>query len=227
MTSRLFVFCLCFCLALTPFINNRALAEENDALFRVARLKYSGGGDWYSNPSSLHNLLRELRKRTTVQTARREAVVSLKDDRIFHYPFIYMTGHGNVRFNAEERQRLSLYLASGGFLWADDNYGMDASFRRELKATFPKSPLVELPIDHPIYSTVYPFPKGLPKIHVHHGGAPKGLGLFLNGRLVVFYTYNTDIGDGLEDPDVHRDSLEKREAAMKMAINVVTYVLTH
>ena len=222
--SKLICFFALFLLLLSSSL---VFSAEEDSKFTIVRLKYSGGGDWYSNPSSLYNLLRELRRRCNVGTARRSVVMSLKDDRIFYHPLMYMTGHGNVRFDSRERERLRAYLEHGGFLWADDNYGMDESLRRELKAVFPDNPMVELPFDHPIYSTVYEFSAGLPKIHLHDGGAAKGLGIFVDGRLAVFYSYNTDIGDGLEDPDVHNDPPEKREAAMKMAINIVSYVLSH
>jgi hypothetical protein len=149
------------------------------------------------------------------------------DENLFAFPFVYMTGHGKVRFSDEEAARLRHYLVSGGFLWADDNYGMDEHFRREIRKVFPDAELVEVPFDHGIYHIVYDFPAGLPKIHEHHGGPPHGYGIFHDGRLVVFYSYNTDIGDGLEDPEVHRDPPEKRQAAMRMAINIVTHALTH
>jgi hypothetical protein len=195
--------------------------------FNIARLKYRGGGDWYSDPTSLPNLLRQVERVLGLEAAREDARVSIMDENLFAYPFVYMTGHGNVRFSEEEAARLRHYLLSGGFLWADDNYGMDEHFRREIRKVFPDRELVELPFDHEIYHTVYDFPGGLPKIHEHHGGPPHGYGIIDGTRLVVFYSYNTDIGDGLEDADVHGDPPEKREAAMKMAINIVAYALTH
>jgi hypothetical protein len=149
------------------------------------------------------------------------------DDDLFSHPFVHMTGHGNVRFSDEEAERLRWYLAHGGFLFADDNYGMDESFRREMRRVFPDEELVEVPFDHDLYHSVYDFPAGPPKIHEHHGGPPKGLAIFHDGRMVVFYTYNTDIGDGLEDADVHGDPAEVREEALRMAVNVVAYALTH
>jgi hypothetical protein len=201
---------------------------EPAAGFVVARLKYDGGGDWYSNPSSLPNLARALRDRTPVRIDRLdEARVSLMDEDLFNYPFLYMNGHGNVRFSEAEVGRLRRYLTSGGFLFADDNYGMDESFRREMARVFPERELVEVPFDHPIYHSFYSFPNGPPKIHEHDGGPPEGLGIFDGSRLAVFYTYEADIGDGLEDPEVHHDPPEKREAAMRMAINVAFYALTH
>ena len=200
---------------------------DDDGLFRVARLKYGGGGDWYANPSSLPNLQRALGELTRTPAASREDAVAPSDDRIFSYPLVYMTGHGNVRFTDAERDRLRAYLDAGGFLWADDNYGLDESFRREVASLYPDSSLVQVPFDHPIYHAVYDFPTGLPKIHEHDGGPPKGLGLFRGGRMVVFYSFNTDIGDGLEDPDVHHDPPALREAALRMAINVVVFVLSN
>jgi hypothetical protein len=195
--------------------------------FTIARLKYEGGGDWYSNPSSLPNLLKALAERTTVRAPQREDVVEITDPRLFKYPYLYMNGHGNVRFTDEEIKILRNYFAAGGFLHADDNYGMDSSFRREIKRVFPNSPLVELPLDHPIYHSFYDFPKGLPKIHEHDNKPSQGFGVFDQNRLVVFYTYQCDLGDGWEDPDIHNDPPEKREAALQMGINIILYCLTH
>jgi len=195
--------------------------------FVLARLRYSGGGDWYSNPSSLPNLLKALQQRTTIPVASvEEKRVAILDEELFTYPFLYMNGHGTVRFSAEEVVRLRDYLMSGGFLFADDNYGMDATFRQEIRKVFPESPLVQVPFDHAIYHSFYDMGSGPPKVHEHDGRPPQGLGIFHDGRLVVYYTYESDVGDGLEDPDVHRDPPEIREAAMRMAINVVMYALT-
>lgn len=195
--------------------------------FAVARLKYDGGGDWYSNPSSLPNLARALRERTPIPVDRiDEARVSLMDEDLFNYPFLYMNGHGNVHLSDAEVERLRRFLTSGGFLFADDNYGMDASFRREIARVFPDRKLVDVPFDHPIYHCFYDLSHGPPKVHEHDGLPPEGLGIFDGNRLVVFYTYQSDIGDGIEDPEVHNDPPEKREAAMRMAINVVVYALT-
>ncbi len=193
----------------------------------IARLKYDGGGDWYGDPSSLPNLLRFVDEHTTIRTAEREARVSIMDEALFNYPYLYMTGHGNVRFSEEESSRLRRYLTSGGFLHADDNYGMDAAFRREMKRVFPDKEFMELPFGHPIYGIHFDFPAGLPKIHEHDGKPPQGLGLFHEGRLIVFYTYETDLGDGWEDPEVHNDPPEKRRQALEMGTNIVVYALTH
>jgi hypothetical protein len=206
-----------------------AAAQSGDAGwgFQVARVKYRGGGDWYSNPTSLPNLLGYVRDALGIETPKEEARVAIMDEALFSYPFLYMNGHGRVTFSDEEAARLRRYLLSGGFLWADDNYGMDEYFRQEMRKVFPERELVEIPFSHEIYHIIYDFPAGLPKIHEHHGGPPHGYGIVNDGRLVVFYSYNTDIGDGLEDPEVHRDPPEKRDAARRMAVNIVAYALTH
>lgn len=203
------------------------LSAADDDLFVAARLKYRGGGDWYSNPSSLPNLLKAVRERVGIPTAAKDVSVEITDEDLFRYPFLYMTGHGRVRLSSAETARLRHYLKAGGFLWADDNYGMDEYFRKEIRRVFPESEMVELPFSHEIYHSTYPMPSGLPKIHEHHGGPPHGYGIYHEGRLVVFYSFNTDIGDGMEDPEVHRDPPEKREQAIRMGVNVVTYALTH
>jgi len=193
----------------------------------LARLKYSGGGDWYSNPTSLPNLAQELEARTSIPIAtHQEARVSVLDEELFDYPVLYMNGHGRISMTETEALRLRRYLTGGGFLWADDNYGMDESFRALLKLVFPGRTLAELPFDHPIYHSFYDFPLGPPKIHEHDKKPPQGLGLFDRGRLVVFYTYESDIGDGLEDEGIHDDPSEKREEAMRMAVNVIVYAVT-
>jgi hypothetical protein len=191
----------------------------------IGRLHYDGGGDWYANPSSLPNLLSAIRTRTTLRVATEEKVVTLSDDDLWNVPFIYMTGHGNVHWSDQDLATLRRYLRQGGFLHADDNYGMDASIRRELTRLFPGEPLVEVPLDHPIYHLVYDFPKGIPKIHVHDGKPAQGFGIFLDGRLAVFYSYQSDLGDGWEDPQVHHDPAEKREAALRMGINLFTFAV--
>lgn len=195
--------------------------------FTIGRLKYAGGGDWYSDPSSLPNLLEAINERTTIRAAPREENVEITDPKLFQYPYLYMTGHGKVRFSDEDVKILRNYFAAGGFLHADDNYGMDSTFRREIEKVFPDSPLIELPFDHDIYHSFYEFPNGLPKIHEHDAKPPQGFGMFYDNRLVVFYTYECDLGDGWEDPDVHNDPPEKREDAIKMGINIIVYSLTH
>ncbi len=197
---------------------------QSDSL-RIARLEYGGGGDWYANPSSLPNLLAAVRERTGITTARRDVSVTPMDPALPDYPYLYMTGHGEVRFTAQERARLREYLTGGGFLHADDNYGLDESFRREMEQVFPELELTEIPADHPVFRVFYAFPDGLPKIHEHDGAPPQAFGIFHEGRLVVFYSYEADLGDGWEDPDVHEDPAEVREQALRMGVNLVLYVL--
>ena len=192
---------------------------------RIARLKYDGGGDWYSDPSSIPNWLNEFEKRTGIPTHTEEKIVGLTDENLRAYPFLYLTGHGNIQLTAEEIDALRAHLESGGFLYADDNYGMDSSFRAMVAELFPEAQLAELPNSHAIYSVFYDLP-GLPKIHEHDGKRPQGRGVTLKGRLVLFYSYESDIGDGLEDPRVHNDPDDKRELAMKMAVNILMYAIT-
>ena len=191
----------------------------------IARLKYGGGGDWYSDPSSLPNLLEEFERRTGIPTENDDRILESTSPNLFEYPFLYMTGHGNVSMTSSEVDRLREHLLAGGFLWADDNYGMDDSFRRLMERVFPARPLGVVPLDHEIYSSFYEL-DGPPKIHEHDGKAPVGLGIEVEGRLAVFYTYESDIGDGLEDPEVHGDPPGKREQAIRMAVNVLYYALT-
>ncbi len=192
---------------------------------RIARLKYGGGGDWYSDPSSIPNWLNEFERRTGIRTHAEEKVVSPTDEDLRAYPFLYLTGHGTIRFTAEEIDAVRQHLESGGFLYADDNYGMDKSFRRFVRKLFPEAELAQLANSHPIYHVFYDLP-GLPKIHEHDSKPPQGLGVTVDGRLVLFYSYEADIGDGLEDPRVHNDPPEKRELAMKMAVNILMYAIT-
>ena len=214
-----------FIVILLAVLNLAGQSKNLYGKFTIARLKYDGGGDWYSNPSSIPNLLKFLRENLNMDVASDEVRVGIMDKDFFAYPYLYMNGHGNVRFSDEEVLRLRQHLQNGGFLHADDNYGMDQSFRREIKRVFPDNDLVELPFDHPIYNIFYKFPHGLPKIHEHDGKPPQGLGIFYKGRLVVFYTYECDLGDGWEDPEVHNDPEEKHQAALQMGANIVLYSL--
>jgi hypothetical protein len=200
-------------------------APADPTRLTVARLHYDGGGDWYANPSSLPNLLKRIARDTRLPVAPREAVVTPLSPDLRDYPYLYMTGHGNVRFGEEELAALRAYLLSGGFLHADDNYGMDKSFRREVKRLFPDKELVPVPLDHPVYRIVHSFPDGLPKVHEHDGLPAEGLGIFHEGRLVVFYSYQSDLGDGWEDPEVHGDPYEIRESALKMGVNLFAYAV--
>lgn len=191
----------------------------------IGRLHYEGGGDWYANPSSLPNLLKAIGERTSVRVAPRERVVRLGDDDLWGLPYIYMTGHGNVHWSDADLVTLRRYLEQGGFLHVDDNYGMDESIRKEIARLFPDRPFVEVPWSHPIYRLVYDFPKGIPKIHEHDGKPAQGFGVFVNGRLVLYYSYQSDLGDGWEDPDVHHDPPEKHEAALRMGVNLFVYAI--
>ena len=191
----------------------------------IARLHYEGGGDWYANPSSLPNLLRAIGERTKLRVEERERVVTLDDPDLWTSPYLYLTGHGNVRFSYRDLVTLRRYLRQGGFLHADDNYGMDESIRREFTRLFPDDPLQEVPLSHPVYHIVYDMPSGLPKIHEHDGEPAQGFGIFLDGRLAVFYSYESDLGDGWEDPTVHEDPPENREEALRMGVNLFAYAV--
>lgn len=196
-------------------------------VIKLARLKYGGGGDWYNDPSMIPNMHQFLRSRTNLHTAKEEARVSLMDEALFAYPVLFMTGHGRISFSEQEAQRLRAYLLNGGFLFADDDYGMDEHFRREMKKVFPDKELLDIPFSHPVFHALYAFTSGLPKIHEHDGGPPRGFGYFHEGRLVVFYAFNTNISDGWADPDVHGDPPEKREQALRMGANIIIHALTH
>jgi len=195
-------------------------------LLTIGRLHYDGGGDWYANPSSLPNLLRAVRERTSLRTTERERVVRPTDPTLWQLPYLYMTGHGNVLFPPDDVRALRAHLEAGGFLHADDCYGMDASFRREIAKVVPERPLADVPYDHPIYHVVYDFASGPPKIHEHDGLPAQGLGLFLGGRLAVYYTYQSDLGDGWEDPEVHHDPEPVREQALRMGVNLFAWAVS-
>jgi hypothetical protein len=192
----------------------------------IARLQYDGGGDWYANPSSLPNLLAAIAERTSLQVERTEARVRLGDDKLWDYPFLHVTGHGNIVLTDLEVTRLREYLQRGGFLHVSDNYGLDSSFRREIARVFPDRPLVDVPLTHPIYHLVYEFPRGLPKIHEHDGKPPRGYGIFLGDRLAVFYDYESDLGNGWEDVTVYNDPPALHEAALRMGVNLFVYAVT-
>ena len=194
--------------------------------FNIARVQYGGGGDWYCDPSSLPNLLDYLKTNTPMVKTGKEVRIKLTDNNAKHFPYLYLTGHGNIRFSDNEIIELRSILGNGGFLHADDNYGMDKSFRREIKKVFPNKDFVELPHSHPIFSSYYNFENGVPKIHEHDNKPPQALGIYENNKLVVLYTYESDLGDGWEDSAVHNDPPEIREAALKMGVNIIYYALT-
>lgn len=206
--------------------SSTAASQTAGARPTIAQLHYAGGGDWYANPSALPNLLAELEARTAVTPADRPAQLELTDPDLRDYPYLYLTGHGNIRFSEEDLVILRSYLRDGGFLHADDNYGLDASFRREMARLFPDRELVEVPLDHSVYTIFYEFPDGLPKVHEHDGLPAQGLGIFIDGRLAVFYTYQSDLGDGWEDSGVHDNTPEAREQALRMGVNLFLYALS-
>jgi len=197
------------------------------SLFTIARLKYEGGGDWYNDPSTIPNLLEFLSQETMIRTADDEKKVAIMDQDFFSYPILYLTGHGKISFSDEEAQRLRKYLMNGGFLYADDDYGMDKYFRAMMKKVFPDKKLVELPFSHPIYHCHFNFDNGVPKIHEHDGGPPHAYGIFNQGRMMVYYTFNTNVSDGWVDPEVHKDPPEVRLKALKMGVNIVVYALMY
>ena len=194
--------------------------------FTIARIQYGGGGDWYSDPSSLPNLLAFVNSNTPIKTMQKEIKIKLTDNNANHYPYYYLTGHGNIKFTNNEIVSLREILSNGGFLHADDNYGMDKSFRREIKKIFPNKELIELPHNHPIFKSYYKLTNGLPKIHEHDNKPPQALGIFNNDKLIVLYTYESDLGDGWEDSSVHNCPDELRENALKMGVNIIYYALT-
>lgn len=195
--------------------------------FSLPRIKYGGGGDWYSNPSSLPNLMRFVSENTGIPTSDIPVELSITGEELFNHPAVYMNGHGNVLFSSREAAQLRKYLTGGGFLIADDNYGMDTSFRREMKKVFPDKELVLLPKNHGIFNSLFPFPDGLPKIHEHDGEPAQAYAIFHESRMVVFYAFQSDLGDGWEEQTVHNDPDAVRTAALKMGTNIIVWALTH
>lgn len=193
--------------------------------FKIAKLKYDGGGDWYANPSSMPNLFEFIRKNTRMNLFPDEEVVEPSSGSIFQYPLVYMTGHGNVFFSETEAANLRKYLLAGGFLLADDNYGMFQYVKRELKKVFPEHDLIEIPFSHPIYHQQFEFPKGMPKIHEHDGKPAQGFGIIHDNRLVLMVTFECDLGDGWEDPEVHKDSESIRQKAFQIGTNIIQYIV--
>ncbi len=193
----------------------------------IALLKYSGGGDWYANPTSLPNLVKYSNQNIKTTIKSKPATVEPGSPDLFSYPFVHMTGHGNVVFSVADQTNLRNYMMSGGFLHIDDNYGMDEFIRKEIKKLFPNNDLVEIPANHPIFQKPFVFASGLPKIHEHEGKRPQAFGIFIDNRLVLLYTFECDLGDGWEDPDVHNDPKEVREKALKMGANILNYVFNN
>jgi hypothetical protein len=200
-------------------------AQESES-FNLARIKYSGGGDWYNNPSALRNLADFARQHVPIAINPEYDDIEIGSPDLFNYPFAFLTGHGTITINQAEAKNLRTYLQNGGFLYVDDDYGLDEHFRDAINKVFPNEKLVELPFDHPIYHQVFEFSEGLPKIHEHDGKPPQGLGILLDGRLAVFYTYETNLGDGWTNPDIHNDPAAVREKALQMGTNILIYALT-
>lgn len=207
------------------FLSNH-FAGAQESTVRIALLKYSGGGDWYANPTSLPNLIEFCNEQLHTNIAALPATVEPGSRDIFFYPFIHLTGHGNVVFSEQEINNLRTYLISGGFLHIDDNYGLDPFIRREIKRVFPELEFIELPPSHPVFSKPYQFPEGLPKIHEHDQKRPQAFGLFREGKMICFYSYESDLGDGWEDQEVHNDSEPARLKALQMGANLINYVFT-
>ncbi len=202
------------------------LPAQEEYTVKIALVKYSGGGDWYSDPTALTNLIAFCNEHLGTNIARDYETVEAGSPSVFNYPFLHLTGHGNVVFSEQEAENLRNYLIAGGFLHIDDNYGLDEYIRPEMKKVFPELEFVELPYDHPIYHQKYDFENGVPKIHEHDGKPAKGYGLIYEGRLVCYYTWETDLGDGWEDTEVHNNSSATREKALRMGANIIQYVFT-
>lgn len=198
-----------------------------ESQFRIARLKYNGGGDWYNDPSAEVNLLKFVRQNTNIDCDPGYEFVDITSDRLFSYPFLFITGHGNIAFSDYEVQRLRAYLTQGGFLYADDDYGMDKAFRREMKKVFPDQELIELPFNYGLYNCHFSFPNGVPKTHKHDEKPPQGFGLFHKGRLIVYYTYESNPSDAWADSEIHGDPETIRQEALKFGTNIVVWILTH
>lgn len=199
---------------------------QNEAGFQIARLKYSGGGDWYNDPSAEVNLLKFVRANTNIKVNTEYKFVDIASDEIFSYPFLFLTGHGNIVFSSEEAKRLRTYLENGGFLYIDDDYGLDKAVRREMKKVFPENDFVEVPFSHKIFNIFYKFESGSPKTHEHDKNPPQTFGIFLGNRLAVLYTFEANPSDGWADPEVHNDPKDKREEALKFGTNIIIYALS-
>lgn len=217
MKQKLLILLLaCLCLSFTPATPS----------LKIARLKYNGGGDWYANKTSLPNLIAFCNQNLGLQLHPEEEVVEPGSADIFNYPFVHLTGHGNIIFSDQEAKNLRNYLLAGGFLHADDNYGLDKFFRREMKKVFPELDFIELPFSHPIYHQKYNFANGLPKVHEHDNKPPQGFGLIHEGRLLCFYTYECDLGNGWEDQEIYNDPEATRLKALQVGANILQYAFT-
>lgn len=214
-------------LSLLLFFSGLLMSHSDNDKLKLALLKYSGGGDWYANPTALTNLSAFCNDQLKTDLDRYYGTVEVGSAEIYNYPFVHMTGHGNVVFSDYDALNLRNYLMAGGFLHIDDNYGMDPFVRPAMKKVFPELDFVEIPFDHEIYKIAFEFPNGLPKIHEHDNQPPRGYGLIWEGRIVCFYTYECDLSDGWEDPEVHNDSPQKRLAALKMGANLLKYAFSN
>lgn len=220
-----FIFAICFVFLLLSFPIH-SVAQQNHS-FTLARIKYRGGGDWYNDPSSLKNLIEFTRSRVPISIDSEYEDVAIGSRELFNFPFAFLTGHGTISLNQAEASNLRTYLENGGFLYIDDDYGLDKHFRQIIKQIFPDEELTELPFEHAIYHQVFNFPNGLPKVHEHDGKAPRGYGLFREGKLVLFYTYESNLADGWANPEVHNDPAALREQALQMGTNILVYALTN
>ena len=219
------IFLVTIAFLINPF-KSYLLAQISTDDVHIARIKYRGGGDWYNDPSSLSNLLRFTSETVPLGLSMRYRDVDLGSTNLFQYPFAFLTGHGTILANANERRNLRRYLEQGGFLYVDDDYGLDASFRKLISETFPEEELIELPFNHPLFKQVFSFPTGVPKIHEHHRQTPRTYGLFLDGRLVLVYTYESNLADGWADQAIHNTPEDKRRVALQMGTNILVYALS-
>lgn len=202
------------------------LSAQSNGEFSIARAKYRGGGDWYNDPSALSNLIRFTKSNSPLPVSQNYKDVAIGSAELHSYPFLFLTGHGNITLNSSEARNLREYLDNGGFLYIDDDYGLDEYIRKAMKQVFPEEEFLELPFDHPIYDQLFSFPQGLPKIHEHDNKAPRGFGIFRSGRLVAFYTVESNLSDGWADAEIHNDPENVRQKALQMGANILVYALT-
>lgn len=212
-------------MAAALLIEASALYAVSQPFFAIGRLKYKGGGDWYNDPEVIPNMLSEFEKRAGIKCHSKEIVVTPDQPKIFELPFLYLTGHGNLKLETADIENLRKYLLNGGFLYVDDDYGLDASFRREVKKLFPEYELKKLPSDHPVFNCFYNFSDGLPKIHEHDAKAPEAFAVFHQNRIILLYTYESNVSDGWADPKTHNDPPDIRETAFQMGVNILYYSL--